>query len=502
MKINLKIKEKSLFEQYAQSLSEADMSLLSEFFSEFSAHCMLPSEEKSRLRSDFESALLYYTQNGTPLDTALSLLDPKALGGFYSRPPVLWFPLDDAAKVYPLSMKHGQMAIFRMSVYLTAPVVPELLQMALTFTIKRFPSFATTVKKGFFWHYLDTTKRRFVVKPDTGLPCRPIRIAYSGSQSFRVMYYKNRISVEFFHVLTDGMGGMTFLKTLTATYLRLTGLESSNTQGVLDIEEVPSPSEMTNEFGRADKTEKVSGFMGKPAVQMSGKVSKVRPYQILHFKIANDTLIAAAKSKGASVTAYVLAQMFLAGRYATDAISGEMNIQVPVNMRKYYPSNTLRNFAMYCGIRLPINEITSTDHIIPLISQQLSEKASKESMSEMMNATQSMTNALRYIPLFIKAAVAGVVYSFLGDKVFSNTLTNLGVTKMPKELSDHVESMDAVLGPTVINRACCAMISYGSTTTLTITKITADPTFEEKLYELLCNDGVKVCVEGSAVSEG
>ena len=87
-----------------------------------------------------------------------------------------WFPLDSAAKIYPLSMTHGRMAVFRLSAYLKEEVIPELLQMALTFTIKRFPSFATTIKKGFFWHYLDTSKRRYSLEAETSVPCRPLKL--------------------------------------------------------------------------------------------------------------------------------------------------------------------------------------------------------------------------------------------------------------------------------------------------------------------------------------
>ena len=129
-------------------------------------------------------------------------------------------------------------------------MVPELLQMALTFAIRRFPSFATTLKKGFFWHYLDTAKRRFTVEPERDIPCRPIKVSASGSQSFRVLYYGRRISVEFFHVLTDGTGGMTFLKVLLAEYLRLTGVPVTPDKDLWDAEATPDPREMENAFQR------------------------------------------------------------------------------------------------------------------------------------------------------------------------------------------------------------------------------------------------------------
>lgn len=213
------------------------------------------------------------------------------------------------------------------------------------------------------------------------------------------------------------------------------------------------------------------------------------------------TLLSEAKRNGATVTVYLLAQMFLAGRHATEEQVGDMSIQVPVNMRKFYPSKTVRNFAMYCGIRLPISSITSLEDIVPEISQQLTQKASKQAMSSMMNATQIMINALRYIPLFIKAPVANMAYGFLGDKIFTSTLSNLGVVDMPSELAASIESMDFVLGPAKTNRASCALVTYGGITTLTVSKTTADPSFEEKLFELLKKDGIPITIEGSEAYE-
>ena len=173
------------------------------FRKEFDAHCLLPRREKQRMWEDFERAFGWYSDHDVSTEEALRRLDVEHLGPFYAHPPILWFPLDSAAKIYPLSMEHGRMTLFRLSVYLKSEVVPELLQMALSFTIKRFPSFATTLKKGFFWHYLDTAKRRFCIEEERHIPCQPLKVSRSGSQSFRVLYFQNRISVEFFHILTE-----------------------------------------------------------------------------------------------------------------------------------------------------------------------------------------------------------------------------------------------------------------------------------------------------------
>ena len=496
----MKKKTKKLFELYKNTLSQDDVLKLHEFFKQFNMHCLIAKSEKHKMVEDFENAILYLTSSGVSLEKTLERIDSKYLGGFYAKPATLWFALDDAAKIYPTSLDHGKMSLFRLSVYLKKNVIPELLQIALTFTIKRFPSFATTIKKGVFWHYLDTVKRRFSIEKENDAPVRPILVSQSGSQSFRVLYYNNRISVEFFHVLTDGTGGTAFIKCLVAEYLRLTGINAVNDGSLLSLSDNPKASEIANEFANVTRSKNNSGLINKRAVQMNGKLTK-SPCRFLHFKMNTQKLKEVAKLHNANVTTYVLALMFIAGKYATEQFDGDMSIQVPVNMRKYYPSETLRNFSMYCGIRIPLNKDLVFDELILDISNQLNEKASKEMMSEMLTSTEKLINSIRFIPLIIKTPIAKLMHGVLGDLAFSNTLSNLGVIEMPKEYLNEIESMDFVLGTAVVNRAGCGLITCNGVTTLSITKRTIDPSFEEKLYELLTKHGIDVEVEGSDIYE-
>ena len=312
--MKLKIKKETAFAAYRQTLCEADVQRLAAFFTEYEGRVTLPRSDRGKMRADFENAILYYASIGLSLTDALSRLDLENLGGFYARPPMLWYALDDAAKVYPISMQHGRMAVFRLSVYFKDPVVPALLQMALTFVIRRFPSFSTSVRKGFFWHYLDTSKQRYFVQPETDIPCRPLKISKSGSPSFRVLYYNNRVSVEFFHILTDATGGMVFLKTLTAAYLRLLGAPACKGDGVLDCGEIPAAEETINAFPRVERTANASGFVDGPAVQLGGKLSRRRPCRVLHFKMDAGQLKQAARNRNAKVTAYILSLMSVASR--------------------------------------------------------------------------------------------------------------------------------------------------------------------------------------------
>ena len=61
--------------------------------------------------------------------------------------------------------------------------------------------------------------------------------------------------------------------------------------------------------------------------------------------------------------------------------------------------------------------------------------------------------------------------------------------------------LDFLLGTAVINRVSCAMVTYQNTATLSLSKQTLDPSFEDALYVLLTRDGLVPRVEGSPVYE-
>lgn len=367
----------------------------------------LPRAQKRALISDFRRAAEVLVSRGLSPAEAAARLGHERLGDFYLSAPDYWYLLDDAAKIYPMSMTDGWMSVFRLSAYLDAPVEPSLLQLALDLTMPRFPFFATRIKRGVFWHYIDGVKRRFTVQPETELPCAPMNVAAGDSQSFRVLYYGRRVSVELFHILTDGTGGLAFL------------------------------------------------------------------------------------------TALLLAFMTEAAHAASDESRGDISIQVPVNMRKFCPSKTLRNFSMYCSVRTPWAEAGEAERLLPDITLQLSERASETAMRGMLASTAEMVRLLGRVPLAVKRPAARIAYGFLGERAFTSTLSNLGAAKLPPEVEAHVEKLDFVLGTGERARAACAMVTLKGRALLSVTKLTDDKTFETRLLSLLEGAGVPVKLSGS-----
>ena len=462
------------------------------------ARINLDGRQEAAMKADFVKAIRYYENQGLSPDEIRKRLDPANLGYFYYEEPDAWYRLDNAAKIYPVSMRRTWLPMFRLSAYLKEDVIPEIVQIALTFTIRRFPYFAVTMKRGFFWDYMEETRRRFIAKEESRRPFSVMNLSRRDTPCFRVIYYKKRISVEFFHILTDGSGGLVFLKTLVAEYLRLLGVRIPASHGIPDLNEAPDSAEWSNDFHLAPKV-KPSSFAGARALQIAGSILRTQPYQILHFILDADRLHQAAKDKGVTVTALVLTYLFFACK-ASVRPSGKrkIQIQVPCNMRKYFPaSRTLRNFSMYCILCFAPDDLTGFDDALQRISEELKAGSSKDALVHQMTAALKLVNSVKFIPLALKASLGQLFYPFFSDLLLTTTFSNLGRVDLPEEMAPYIEQFDFILGTTLQNRVNCSLITHENKAVLSLMKATDNPAFEERLRELLARDGFEITVTGS-----
>ncbi|NDV45837.1 hypothetical protein D0T49_02070 [Paludibacter sp. 221] len=458
----------------------------------------LPPREIQLFEQDVRKAVEYYISSSLTMEEAFERIGPDIFGTFYSEPdPNEWYPLDSAAKIYPLSMTRSNMSMYRISANMTKQVVPEILQLALHAVIKRFPTFATTLKRGVFWHYLDARRKRFTIEEEENQPCSPIKVNTNSDQVFRILYFNRRISIEVFHVVADGYGGMTLFKTLLNEYLRMLGEPTTVADDILDISEVPKPEESVNAFTLTDKSKNTSGYGNASALQISGKRTKIQPAQLLHFIMQSQDLIQTAKKHGTNVTGFVLSAMFLAVKSATKETKGTFQIQVPVNMRQYYPVRTLRNFSMYAIVKIPYENVVDMETLIPMINEQLKVGTSKESLDQMAAMTNKIVSnpGVKYMPIGLKGIVISRIIKYITRKSFTATLSNIGAVKT--DFFGNIRSFEAILGPVNSNEVSCGLVSYEDSIVLSITKTVMESAFEAKLYEVFTSLGIDVVIEGN-----
>ena len=149
---------------------------------------------------------------------------------------IRWDRLDNTAHLFPVIAGENMSNVYRISVTLTELVQPDILQQALNIVLPKMDGFNLRLRMGVFWYYFEENgKSAPRVREESNFPCRYIQQNQNHSYMFRVTYYKYRINLEVFHVLTDGMGGINFLKELTYQYLRLAHPEAQIIAGGTDV---------------------------------------------------------------------------------------------------------------------------------------------------------------------------------------------------------------------------------------------------------------------------
>ena len=90
------------------------------------------------------------------------------------RNKVWWHPLDNAAKIFPVTSNRTDTKVFRFVCCLNEEVRETLLLKATEMTLEEFPIFQSVIKRGFFWYYLEKSDLKPVVREEYRPPCSPI----------------------------------------------------------------------------------------------------------------------------------------------------------------------------------------------------------------------------------------------------------------------------------------------------------------------------------------
>ena len=408
----------------------------------------LLNARRGAIRQDFMRGIDLLLARGMPLCEALRLLNPKRLHGFYAQTRQTFYSLDNGAKQYPLTMLDGRMAMFRLCAVLDAPVEPVLLQLALTFVLRRFPHYATRLCRGVFWYYLRPCATRYAVMADRGAVCKAMDVSGEIQPLFRVLYKDNCVSVELFHILADGMGGMMFLKSLLAEYYRLQGedAESGDAQ-VLDTAAPSLAEDVENGFIRFCGRNRGDRLIGRPAVRIPARHLPAGECRVEQFTLPAAELRGAAHHRGVSVTALMSAVILVACQSTAQAQTGRYRLQVTVDLRRRFQSRTLRNFSWFGALEVDAAGALCETALLETLSAQLKSMTSRDALERNVSSAQRMIRRLTYMPLQWKTLLLRTAYRMTGDFFFTATLSNLGEIPLRGPLQAHVREIGAVLGP-------------------------------------------------------
>ncbi len=421
-----------------------------------------------------------------------------------------WMTLDNAAKIFPASRNRHWSNLFRLSATLNEKVDVSVLQSALDVTMRRFPSIAVRLKTGAFWYYLEEIPAAPAIIEEKPYPLSRMVFDDIRQCAFRVTVYEKRIAVEFFHALTDGNGGLVFLKTLVAEYLyQKHGIKIPFGNGVLDRLEEPPQEELEDSFFKyAGKQE--ASRKDTDAFKIAGKREEDGYRTNTTFILSADAVAAEAKKQGVTVTAYLTAALIMATvrvqekRIRRRKKRAPVKVLIPVNLRKIFPSRTLRNFVLYAtpGIDPRLGDYTF-DEICRIVHHQMQLQITEKNMAAMIatNVNSEKPFLLRACPLFLKNIVMKMIFNAVGERKSCFSFSNLGLVKMPPEFENYVERLDFVLGAQSSAPYNTSLITYKGKMNLNVIRNMAEPVLEREIYHVLRELGIHPVVESNTRTE-
>ena len=411
--------------------------------------------------------------------------------------PKKWMRLDNAAKIFPAVKRRDWSNVFRLSATLTQPIDPLLFRLVAP----RFPSMLVSLHRGLFWYYLEQVPEPPRVRPDSSCPLVHMTSRELETCALRVLYFRNRIAVEFFHSITDGNGGLVFLKTLTAAYVSLRdGISIPPEEGVLDWHMPPDPAEWEDSFL------KVAGQVSMSRREENAfRIQGTREQDgFLHLTVAtvsSEALRTLAKAHGVTITAFLAAVMLQAIMELRPRRSHRWaKVTIPVDLRRLFESRTLRNFALTVNVGVdPRLGAYNLDELCSVVQGQLAMQVTPQQMAARVAANVNPEQALimKVAPLPLKNLAMRLAYRTVGECKGTLNISNLGLTRLPQELAPHVACLDFIIGPQLTYFNNCSVISWGGLTRINLIRSLRQPELERRFLTKLVALGLEVTVDSN-----
>ena len=408
--------------------------------------------------------------------------------------------LDNAGKIFPGQNTKRWANLYRMSMQLKEDIDPDTLRVALDKTLDRLPTFKVKMKEGVFSNYYETNNLQCPINHDIKNYCYSINYDANNNFLLRVYYYKKRISIDYYHALCDGYGASVFLCTLTGEYLRLKGHSISYSNMVLDVNEAPRAEEIEDSYERYATSKKTAKLLETPAYHGTGTKLPMHMCNYTAVTVSFKELHALSKSYGVTVTE-LLAAVILDVLYAKQLREGkskkDVSVQIPINLRKAFPSESVRNFVICLTVKMPYRkEGFAFDEIVKSVSKQLKAAINYDFMHAYITQTVNLqTKLLKYVPLIVKNTAVKVSFHFGAEFSTSVLLSNLGPINIPEDMKEHVEKYVLYTGPGLVNGARCGVASLGDKLTYTFSNCYKESDIEREFLRRLVGLGLNITVD-------
>lgn len=410
--------------------------------------------------------------------------------------------LDTAATMFTLAFCDNHRALIRLTVTMNETVDRDRLQLALNRLITRFPSFFVRLSHDRCRYFFETLDCAPII-PEEVEADEPLFMTLDDLSrcAFRIIVSENRIALDYSHAVSDGYGGSVFLKSLIAEYLYIRyAVSVPYCSDVLSANEAPNYSEMKDAY------QEITGASGKwkdMSEAYSLKGIKDEKVHITELSFKTDELLNCAGEYGVTLTALlsgVLTTALFDLQQRENREQGEIRLSIPIDLRRRFNSDTLRNFSLpttiYAG---KLGDGMHVSALCQSFDKQLKLNVCKEKLSALATSYVKMAKnkVIAALPLSFKRWVTQTFFSiFKGGNCM--TFSNLGIWRVPDNMKPHIQKCSMVFSPKPSAPYSCGVVSVENDLTLTLTRSIKEPLLESRVLqvfkEILSNKSTRLGV--------
>ena len=416
--------------------------------------------------------------------------------------PETWYKVDNVAKVFLASINRRDPRVFRVSCTLNEDVDPDCLNQALEQTARENPQFQVTLHRGLFWHYFESTNLKPQAVPETLAPCAMLYGPQIKNELlYRVSYYGARINVEMFHAISDGNGGMVFLKTLVHNYLQLKNPELANVPGEERASKGESAQDAFRKYYTASKAAEEDPLNRKKSFHLHGRKLPYDQSQFFEAHLSAAQVLAKTHAMGVTMTSYLTAAQMLATYQEMPALErGKViSVSLPVNLRNYYPSETARNFFNSVYVILTLTETDTMQTVAAAFDAQLKEALLPENIKAQMDEYEKLEHipGIRPVPLVVKNLTVKF-FTALEKKHVTAVISNMGRVTLPDAMKPYIKQFAAFSS---CEELFTCVASYGDDLVLGTASSHCSTNVLRRLYRGFAEAGLQVTLYATEVEK-
>lgn len=415
-----------------------------------------------------------------------------------------WRRLDNSAKIFPIASSKKYSSVFRLSAILKEEINIDILKKSVNSVLKHLPSFKVKLKKGAFWYYFEDNSKEIIIEEEKDYPCKYINPNTNNDYLFKVTYWKNKINLDIFHSLTDGNSGIIFLREIVYTYIELAHKDEFKKD--LRTKRKVSNNTEDDYLKNYDKKSK-GGREGKKAYILKGKQLPLAAIGVIHVNINLEQLKNKAKENDVTITQYltaVLINSIYNSKYKKQNGKKPIKVCVPVDLRKYFKSETVSNFFSYIIVTadMKLKMLQNFEGILKFVKSEFERLLTKEEISKTMSANVKLGNnpIIKVIPLFLKLPIVKLSYLEI-RRYTTTTFSNIGRIGIIGEYQKYIDKFFMLIAPETVEKIKCSSCSFENDLVFTFTSILQDTEVEKAFCQKLKEERINIVVEGNGVHD-